>query len=396
LPDFVIAPLQFCEVRVSARRHIPCSSAAVRIAAAATSWLILLSTLSVTAQSNVEPLVTAGWQAIEKRAGDQAAALFAQALSIRPADPALMFGAAVAAQLQGRSRDAAAYLRSAIQIDPALTPASAFLGELQYHDGDLDQAIRTYEAALSHDPANGALKERLASWKAEAAAYRGYRTYKDDRFAVMFEGPAEHQLATHAVEVLRAQFWRIGTAIGTYPSHPINVILYTEQQFRDITGAPEWSRGRFDGQIRIPVRGAMQQAGRLDYVLTHELTHAMLQSVASRNLPAWLNEGLAMHFAGDDPQPAERALTTAGVFVPLSQLQTSFSNLSRAEATVAYAQSLFVTKALLARTAGTRGLPQLLHDLDTGQTMEAALRRLGIGLGEFEAGLARRVGASRE
>lgn len=368
----------------------------MRIAAAATSFLLVISTLSVAAQSNVEQIAHAAWQAVERRAADEAAALFGQALSMRPSDPVLTFGAGVAAQLQGRSSDAVAFLRRAIQIEPALTPASALLGELQYRDGDLDQAIRTYEAALSHDPANAPLKQRLASWKVEAAAYRGYRTYKDDRFAIMFEGPAEHELATHAVEVLRAQFWRIGTAMGAYPSRPINVIFYTDQQFRDITGAPEWSRGRFDGQIRIPVRGAMQQPARLDYVLTHELTHAMLQSVASRNLPAWLNEGLAMHFAGDDPQPAERALATARLFVPLSQLQTTFSGLSRVEATVAYAQSLFVTKALIDRTAGTRGLPQLLHDLDTGQTLDAALRRIGIALDEFETGLARRVGAASE
>ena len=366
----------------------------MRIRITATSWLVLLSTLSVAAQSNVAQLTEAAWRAVEKRAGDEAAALFGQALSMRPSDPVLTFGAGVAAQLQGRTRDAAAFLRKAIQIEPALTPASALLGEIQYRDGELDHAIQTYEAALTHDPANRALTERLESWRAEAASYRGYRTYKDDRFAVMFEGPAEQQLATHAVDLLRAQFWRIGTAMGAYPSHPINVILYTEQQFRDITGAPEWSAGRFDGQIRVPVRGAMQHPDRLDHVLTHELTHAMLESVASRNLPAWLNEGLAMYFAGDDPQPAERALATARLFVPLSQLQTTFSQLPRAEATVAYAQSLFVTKALIDRMAGTRGLPQLLQDLDTGQTIEAAMRRLGIAIEEFEAGLGRRVGAA--
>ena len=38
-----------------------------------------------------------------------------------------------------------------------------------------------------------------------------------------------------------------------------------------------------------------QQLAEFDRVLTHELTHAMLRSVAPRNLPAWLNERLAMY-----------------------------------------------------------------------------------------------------
>src|SRR5262249_19173963 len=149
-----------------------------------------------------------------------------------------------------------------------------------------------------------------------------------DRFAVMFEGPVEQKLATRATAVLGNAFWRIGKVIGAYPTSPINVILYTDRQFRDITGAPEWAAGGFDGQIRLPVRGALQNLNDFDRVLTHELTHAMLRSVASRNVPAWLNEGLAMYFEGYDPQAIERGLAAARLFVPLSSLKVSFSRLT--------------------------------------------------------------------
>ncbi len=210
----------------------------------------------------------------------------------------------------------------------------------------------------------------------------------------MFEGPAEQRLATRAASVLGSAFWRIGKTIGAYPSSPINVILYTEQQFRDITGAPEWAGGGFDGQIRLPVRGALQNLPEFDRILAHELTHAILHNVAARNVPAWLHEGLAMYFEGYDADAIERALANARVFVPLAALQRSFARLNEAQATVAYAQSFLATTALLDRI-GQPGLAQLLQDLDSGQPVDQAVQRFGFTMGDFEAKLARRVGVNR-
>src|SRR5437588_5104084 len=243
---------------------------------------------------------------------------------MRPRDAVLNLGAGVAAHLQGREQDAVLLLQKAVELEPRLTEAAALLGEIAYHQGDLDFAIKTYEAAVTHAPRDPALKQRLEAWRSEASAYKSFETLKDDRFAVMFEGPVEQRLASRAAAVLDSAFWRIGKAIGAYPSSSINVILYTDRQFRDITGAPEWAGGGFDGQIRMPVRGALQNLREFDRVLTHELTHAMLRSVASRNLPAWLNEGLAMYFDGDDPSASQQDLAAAHVFVPLAALSTSF------------------------------------------------------------------------
>jgi hypothetical protein len=82
-------------------------------------------------------------------------------------------------------------------------------------------------------------------------------------------------------------------------------------------------------------------------VLTHELTHAMLKSVAPRNLPAWLNEGLAMYCEGRDSALSGRHLAKARLFVPLAALRTSFARLNAAEAVIAYEESAFATGALL-------------------------------------------------
>jgi hypothetical protein len=237
------------------------------------------------------------------------------------------------------------------------------------------------------------MRQQLEAWRREAAAHEGAVALKDDRFAIMFKGPAQEKLAARAVSVLGGSFWRIGQTLGSYPSAPITVILYTDQQFRDITGAPEWAAGGFDGQIRLPVRGALQNLQELDRVLTHELTHAMLKSLAPRNLPAWLNEGLAMHFEGHDGALAGRRLGAAHLFVPLAALQSSFGRLTATEAAVAYEESAFAARALLDRI-GAEGVAMLLQDLQAGQTMDQAVQRFGFSFPEFEIGLARRVGAA--
>jgi len=335
----------------------------------------------------------AGWQALQKGDPDKAAAIFREQLTRHPRDGVLLFGAGVAAHMQGREDEALKALQQAVQMEPRLTQASTLLGDIAHQVGELDLAIHAYEAALAREPGNLAMRQRLDIWRTEATVHQGFEAVKDDRFSILFQGPSEEKLAVRAASVLGAAFWRIGKALGAYPSSAINVVLYTDQQFHDITGAPEWAAGGFDGQIRLPVRGAAQNPGEFDRVLTHELTHAMLHSVAPRNVPAWLNEGLAMYFEGHDAALGERRLAAARLFVPLAALQSSFTRLTALQAAVAYEESAVATRAMVDRVS-TSGLGLLLQDLEAGQTVDQAVQRFGFTLSEFEAVLARRVGVT--
>lgn len=343
-------------------------------------------------QSTTAQLAEAGWRAIDANDADQAASLFRAALSRQPRDAELLYGSGVAAHLQGRDDDALKLLQKSLEIEPRLTGASTLLGEIAYREGALDLAIKTYEQAIALAPRQTApLKTRLEAWRSEASVHNSLSVVKDDRFSVMFDGAVEQKLAIRATAVLGNAFWNIGKAIGSYPNHPINVIFYSDKQFRDITGAPEWAGGGFDGQIRLPVRGALSTPQLLDRVLIHELVHAMLKQVAPRNVPVWLNEGLAMHFEGDDPAAVGQTLTRLHLFIPLMQLQYSFEGLTTAQATIAYAESLFATAALLERI-GSGGLSQLLQDLDRGERFEDAIQRFGFTFADFEKALVRRIG----
>jgi hypothetical protein len=125
-------------------------------------------------------------------------------------------------------------------------------------------------------------------------------------------------------------------------------MLYTEQQFRDVTQAPTWAGGIYDGRIRVPGAGAAQSPQLFERVLVHELAHAMIATIAPRGIPAWLHEGLAQHFEGDDAAAARRRVQKLGV-IPLSYLEGSFSRLTAAQAGVAYDESLVVVDNLFRR-----------------------------------------------
>jgi tetratricopeptide (TPR) repeat protein len=349
--------------------------------------LLAFGVAPVGAQSAIE-LNQAGWKALEEGDAVRAAQLFADALAQRPNEPVLLFGAAVSSQLQGRTAEAKPRLQRALEVNPRFTPASLLLGEIIYREGDLDRAITTYETALTHAPGNAELTARLTTWREEANVHSSFVERRQDRFRVMFEGRTDAPLATKATDTLNSAFWRIGQALGAYPSDPIQVMLYTERQFRDITRAPEWSGGVYDGKIRVPVAGATRSPKLFETVLSHELTHAMVSSMAPRGVPAWLHEGLAQHFDGSSVAAARRRLRAHGQRIPLEQLERGFHNLTAAGASVAYDESLVAVSAMLERRDFS--WTQLIYALAESERPSETLRGYGIVYADLEASFANR------
>jgi tetratricopeptide (TPR) repeat protein len=354
--------------------------------------LSFLAATSLQAQSRVVELNDDGWRLLESGDAARAGRAFAEGLETEPGHPVLLFGAAAAAHLQGRAKEATSRLRQALEIAPDLTPASMLLGQIEYSNGDVSKAIATYEKALTHAPNDPNLTSRLNAWRADAEANRGFVERRVDRFRVMFQGHADKALATRATDLLESEFWRIGKALGAYPSEPVVVMLYTEKQFRDVTLAPEWSGGVYDGRIRVPAAGAAQSPQLFARVLVHELTHAMIASLAPRGIPAWLHEGLAQHFEGDDPAAALRRLKAAGVVIPLRYLEGGFTRLSAEQAMVAYDESLVVVDALLRR--GRVDWNGLFGALSASSRTEYTFDNFGLRYSELESEVERAIAAT--
>ena len=109
-------------------------------------------------------------------------------------------------------------------------------------------------------------------------------------------------------------------------------------------------------------------------MLTHEFTHALVQSVARRGVPFWLHEGLAVLFEGSDLAKKDNQVRDARVRIPLSRLERSFAGLSGADASLAYAESAIAARALVDQ-AGAAGVLNLLDDLGRGAAFADAFEK---------------------
>ena len=210
--------------------------------------------------------------------------------------------------------------------------------------------------------------------RGDEGLHDGFFQSQGAHFTILFDGPQDYALASRALEVLEDAYFRIGSALYTFPDRPITVILYTQQQFRDVTRAPAWAAGAYDGRIRIPIRGALDKPEELERVLSHELTHAMVQAIAPRGVPTWLNEGLAVNFEPRGAAWADAELATTTTRLPLAALAGNFGGKSADEARLAYAQSAAVARRLLEEGGGS-AVVAILEDLARGLTFRAAVEQ---------------------
>jgi hypothetical protein len=330
---------------------------------------------TVPAAAQVDPkaalLERDGFRLLDAGDARRAAETFREALKADPRNASLHLGAGIAAFMERRDADARRAFEQVLTFDPGSTEARRMLGQVLRRQGDLVGAIRVYEQISGRSDTS----ETLARWRRELELHNRMRNALGEGFVVSFEGPSDEALAERALESLHRAYWRVGELLGgTFPIDPISVVLYTREQFRDITRAPAWAAAAYDGIIRVPVRGALDAPAELDRVLAHEFTHALVRTLAVSGVPTWLNEGLAAAVETDELSWAETRLEQAGGAVPLRRLAQSFGRFSAGDAELAYASSAVAVRRMLDE-AGGFAVATLLRDLGAGTDFDAAFQR---------------------
>jgi tetratricopeptide (TPR) repeat protein len=327
-----------------------------------------------------------GFDALNAGRAQAAAEAFKAAIALDPKNARLHLGAGYAAFLQRRDADAKSALERALQLDPRLTAARAQLAQVLRRQQDFRGAINLYEVVVT-ESADPRVRDTLERWKREMELHDRMRLAVGDHFTVSFEGREDADMAAKALEALDRAFWRITDVFGAFPAKSIPVVLYSGEQFRDITRSPSWAAAAYDGTIRVPMRGALEKGEELDRVLAHEFAHALIRSLATRNIPTWLNEGLASVLESDDLGWAEERLAKVQSVPTLTKLAGPFSRLSGDDAQVAYAASAVAARRLLDEAGGT-AVANLLRDLGAGVEFEAAfLHRINRSFADFQASL---------
>ncbi len=331
------------------------------------------------------------WAALDRGDPAKAAAIFREELDRRPRNAMLYYGAGYANFALGRSDAAISLLKHAIEYNPNFVSAMVLLAQVAYQSADLDLALRTMEKAAALAPKDRRIAQQLDQWRRESAVHDSLEEKPGTHFNVLYEGSTDRALGIHVAAVLDAAYWRIGQALSIYPAETLNVILYTNRQFRDITRAPAWAGGGYDGRIRLPVGGALRSPASLERVVTHEFVHAVIRTAAPTNVPTWVNEGLASYLEGPDHAWARQTLRATPELIRIEDLANGFDEFDGATALVAYAESLVAGQLLCEKLGANVGT--FLQMLGSGHSVDQALSTHNVPPEAFYAEWRKRIGA---
>jgi tetratricopeptide (TPR) repeat protein len=280
-------------------------------------------------------------------------------------------------------------LSKALELNPKSSTAYQFLGELYYRKDDLETAVSYWEKAVELNPKATDLRTRLDRIRKEHNAEKDFNHDGTSHFLTKYEGREKVEAGRIVLRILEEAYGEVGRALSYYPEQEIQVILYSGQQFKEVTDAPGWSGGIFDGKIRLPIGGIEQETPALRRILFHEYTHAVVRAITPR-CPTWLNEGLAQYFEGSqiDAQQQEmlKKLVLAGKIPSLTNLEGSFIGLGGGQAQSAYLLSLSSVRYMI-DSFGIYRIKDVLVELARGaDTGKAINNGIMISYEEFERG----------
>ena len=315
---------------------------------------------------------------------------FEEAIKYYDADPAAHVGLGIACVHLKDDRAAERELQRALELNPREKTAYQVLGDIAQRKDDLAAAATYWEKALELDPSNSALRARLERVRREHRTEQDFNRDVASHFSVKYEGREKIEAGRIVLRILEDAYGEVGRGLSYYPDHEIAVILYTNQQFQDVTDAPGWSGGIYDGKIRIPIGGIDRETPGLRRLLFHEYTHAVVRAITPRRVPTWLNEGLAQYFEGRDVDARQkemlRQFAQAGKIPALAQLEGSFMGLSGSQASYAYLLSLSAVRHMVDRY-GMYRVKMVLEELSSGvDATQAVSNALSLSPQDFERG----------
>jgi tetratricopeptide (TPR) repeat protein len=308
--------------------------------------------------------------------GDSAGArsTLQQALRIEPRNVAILVSCAVVQYRSGEYREAEETLSTALQIDPGNQFAHYLLGETYYAQDKTAMAINAWKETLQLGPHTVA-SSRLRKAEEELGVHQQLGQLHSAHFILRYDREAsDYRLGQEILYALERCYRRLSSELVSDPPSTITVILYLNQTYFDITRAPQWSGGLYDGRIRLPIKGLTSVTSEIEGVLVHELTHSFIDTLARNRCPSWLNEGIAQFMEG---KTAGEYTKTLGQLqkrkgLPsLSELNQSFSTLPEEAVSGAYLQALSAVEFLTARN-GRQVLRNLLELLRGNYNLESA------------------------
>lgn len=194
-------------------------------------------------------------------------------------------------------------------------------------------------------------------------------------FTVKFEGSENAVVGQIIMILLEEAYIKIGVDLGYYPEDKITAVLYSKEQFSDVTKSPSWVSALYDGRIKLPVGGITQRTNLLEKVLFHEYTHAIVHRLSKGRAPTWLNEGIAQYEDGTRGSEYTEILASIAdgkISVSLNAIEGSFMGLNTASVQVAYIASISATEYII-NEFGISAVRNILERIGNGEPLSSAV-----------------------
>lgn len=295
-------------------------------------------------------------------------------------------------------RAATTYVASLREREPDHPGVLYVSGKLRYHLGDYDAAVDELERALRNAPSGAmyAMRELIDLVRGTRNLVKNYQRYvsPDGHFEILHE-PRDAMLMPLAAATLEAAYYEVGFALGYWPEGPIRVEMYPKAKLLSVVSSLPAEAVKTTSTIGLckynklmvtSPRGTVRGYGWRD-TLAHEYVHLVISQKTGNRVPVWLHEGIAKYmerrWRGELISPLEPSredlLATrvaANNLVPLAKMSPSIALLpTQEDAAVSYAEVYTVVEFLVQRR-GPQAVRQLLDEIASGQSTEAAFSTL--------------------
>lgn len=269
-------------------------------------------------------------------------------------------------------------LKDALDHDPSNSFAYELLGDVDNMQDDLPEAKKNYEIAYNLNP-KPTLKEKIEKLNTDRKLAKNLSVYKEEHFVIKYFKKSDEDKGFELRELLRNTYARISKDFGHYFNHQVIVLLYDEEDFKNLSGLPHWATGLYDGKVRMPINRTGFDDLDLKSLTAHEVTHAFVAGMSGMRAPAWINEGLAQ-YQENKIKPIEmivfESAVTTGTLMPLFELMREDATDRLQDPLLVnlfYQQAFHLTNYLVERY-GMFMIKQMLAEYAKGKDSEEVVR----------------------
>lgn len=268
----------------------------------------------------------------------------------------------------------------AITMDPTNANAYLLLGDVQYMDQEMSDALAAWQQAARLLPNDQEVQKRLAKITRETEAEKDMISIANPYFNIEMDPAVQQNPYFDVNKILMLAHDNVGADFQFIQQTVVPVVVYNSIEYKQtMVDAPGWSDAAYDGKIRISVNPTQRDFRQLTSDVVHEYTHVVVGVLSKNNCPRWFNEGLAKYEEfkhGVAPRIYMLAMAyNQKALLPWDKVNDALLSPNKNEALLAYQQS-FSFVYYLVDQYGMYKIVQLLKALGTKLDFPTAVQQV--------------------